>query len=104
MKITTTPFDGKSVIKVEGDLQISFVAAAKPDFLAVLDTEGDLLFDLSDVGECDTAGVQLLLMVLKSAKAKGNRRVTFSHSASFQAAADRIGIPAECFEYEKETR
>jgi len=98
MNITTTSLNGKSIVKIEGDLTINFVAAAKADLVAGLATEGDILLDLSEVGECDTAGVQLLLMASASARSKGKRFATFAQSASFEAAAQRIGIPAGCFD------
>jgi anti-sigma B factor antagonist/stage II sporulation protein AA (anti-sigma F factor antagonist) len=98
MNITTNQENGKLVIKIEGDLLIAGVADAKPLITSALAAGQEILLDLSDVGECDTAGIQLLLMARASALAQGKRLVTSSQSASFRAAVERIGVPVGCFE------
>jgi anti-sigma B factor antagonist len=98
MRITVTEADGMSVVRFEGDLRIASVADAKPELVAVLASRGGIQFDLSALGECDTAGIQLLLMACTSARAKGKRCITLSHTAAFRTALDRVGIPVECFE------
>ncbi len=98
MQITLGQADGMSVLRIAGDLRIASVAEAKPDLVALLAAGTDTLFDLSMLGECDTAGIQLLLMTCASLRAKGRRCVTTGATAAFQAALDRIGIPVACFE------
>jgi len=100
MQITVTQTDGVSVVKVDGDLRIGSVADAKPDLLAMLATGNEFRLDLGRLGECDTAGLQLLLMACASVRAKGKRVVTIRHTAEFRAALDRIGIPLEYFEFQ----
>ena len=98
MKIIATQADGKTTITIDGDLLISAVAEAKEPLLAALATGRTIEVDLSKVGECDTAGLQLLLMARASARAQGQRFVATTQSATFRAAALRAGIPATCFE------
>ncbi len=98
MKITTTHVDGKSVLKIEGELRIATVADAKPEFVAPLAASGNVQVDLSGLGQCDTAGIQLLLMACASARANGKRFMTLGHTAAFRAALDRAGIPVEFLE------
>jgi anti-sigma B factor antagonist len=99
MRIKLTQADGRSVIRIDGDLRIACVADARPDLVAALAADGEIQLDLGALGECDTAGIQLLLMASASARAGGRRCVTIAHTPAFRAALDRIGIPALCFEF-----
>lgn len=100
MQITVTQADGVSVVKFDGDLRINSVADAKPELVAMLSTGDEFRLDLGRLGECDTAGLQLLLMTCASARAKGKRVVTIRHTVSFRTALDRVGIPVECFAFQ----
>ena len=99
MKITTTQVDGKSLLKIAGELRIGSVADAKTAILASLADSSELQLDLSEVDQCDTAGIQLLLMTCASARARGKRFVTLGHTAALQAALTRAGIPVELLAY-----
>jgi ABC-type transporter Mla MlaB component len=103
MKITTTQKDGKSVIKIEGDLLVSTVADAKPDLVAILEKGDDIFLDLGEIGEVDTGGVQLLLMIRTSAMNRGKRFAALAQSASIRAMLERIGIPSRYFEDQERT-
>jgi anti-anti-sigma regulatory factor len=98
MKITTSQTDGATVIKIEGDLLIAGVADAKPAIVSALAAADETRLDLGGIEECDTAGVQLLLMVRASLLARGKPFVTTAQSASFQAAVQRVGVPGGCFD------
>jgi anti-anti-sigma regulatory factor len=97
MQINVTQTDDGSIVAIVGELRLAAVADAKPDLVAALATQGALKLDLSDLGDCDTAGLQLLLMTCASARAKGKRCVTVGHTAAFRAALDRVGIAAASF-------
>ena len=62
-------------LTLAGELTIQTAAQKKVGLLAFLDrtagAQADLELDLSDVTELDTAGVQLLLMVRREARAQG---------------------------------
>jgi anti-anti-sigma regulatory factor len=100
MQITVTRADGVSVVSVDGDLRIGSVADAKPELVAMLAGGDEFQLDLAGLGECDTAGLQLLLMTCASVRAKGKRIVTIRHASSFRAALDRAGIPVGYFEFQ----
>lgn len=105
MTITTTQADGITTLKVEGDLLIGGVADAKSAIIAALAAGGDIHLDLSEIGNSDTAGLQLLLMARASARTQGKRFETTSSSpTSFRAAVERAGIPVACFECQEGTR
>jgi anti-sigma B factor antagonist len=98
VKITTTQADGRSALRIEGDLRIASVADAKAEIVAAFAACGAVQLDLSELGQCDTAGIQLLLMASVSARASGKGFELIGHTALFRAALDRVGIPVECFE------
>ena len=60
---------------------LASVADAKPELVAALAAGGNIALDLSELGECDTAGIQLLLMACASARAKGRRLQTIGQTA-----------------------
>lgn len=97
MHITTTQAGGKITIRIEGDLAIAEVAAAKAELVAALASGSALELDLGDIGACDTAGVQLLLMVRASARGQGKSLAAPRQSPAFQASLDRVGIPTGLF-------
>lgn len=98
MKITTSRVDGTSTIKIEGDLVISGVAEAKPEIVAAIAEATTIELDLGGIDECDTAGLQMLLMARASTFALGKRMVATIQSSAFQSALERVGIPAGCFD------
>jgi anti-anti-sigma factor len=98
MKITTARVDGTAIVSIAGELRIATVADAKPGLVAALATCDEIQVDLSGIAQCDTAGIQLLLMACASARAKGKRFATMNHPAWFGAALERVGIPLDCFE------
>ena len=100
MKVTTTQHDGRSTVNIQGDLLISTVGGLKAPLLAALGTGKAVELDLSAVRGCDTAGVQLLLMVRASARAKGTAFAIGATSASVQSASLQSGVVFEdlaCF-------
>ena len=100
MQIKVAQTDGTSVVTIAGDLRIGCVADAKPDLVAVLAIGTAIQLDLAKLGECDTAGLQLLLMACASARAKRQGFATIGHTAAFRAALERIGIPMACLEFQ----
>jgi len=104
MQIKVTQTDGRSVVAIAGDLRIGSVADAKPQLVVALATHSEIQLDLSELGECDTAGLQFLLMACASARAKGQAFATTGHTAALRTALDRAGIPVECLEFQPATR
>jgi anti-anti-sigma regulatory factor len=98
MPITTTHAEGLATITVEGGLLIGGVADGKPAIVAALAAAGEILLDLDGIDGCDTAGIQLLLMIRASARIQGKRLTTTPLSGAFQTALARRGIPLSCFE------
>lgn len=95
VKVTTTETDGATILGISGDLRIATVADAKLQLVTVLAAYDEIQVDLSEVGQCDTAGIQLLLMARASACAKGKRWMPKGHTDSLRVTLDRIGISVE---------
>ena len=104
MAIMVTEADGVSIVRIEGDLRIGGVAEAKAGLAGLLASGNDIQLDLAALAACDTAGIQLLLMMAASVCAKGRKFSTVSATDAFQAALNRIGIPVEYFLYGTDVR
>jgi anti-anti-sigma regulatory factor len=94
MEIVSSGTDGDEVHRLVGSLRLAGVAAAAAALLALLAQGRALRLDLAAIDECDTAGVQLLLMARASARARGTRFAAVGHSAALHAALARVGIAA----------
>lgn len=65
---------------VDDEMTIYTAAALKPALLDPLDKATEVDVDLSRVGECDTAGFQLLVLLKREAAAGGKRVLFTGHS------------------------
>ena len=95
MQITMTQSNGRSAVKIRGNLRISGVASAKMALVDAFNTSNGVELDLCDIGSCDTAGVQVLLMARASARASGREFLIRATSVSFEAALLQAGISLE---------
>ena len=65
MKITKKEKKRKTEIKIKGSLSIYEVSSLKEELLTCLKSNKSLSLDLSEVSECDTAGIQILYSALR---------------------------------------
>ncbi len=78
--------------EVAGDLTIYTAAEAKAALTAALERHAELEVRLDEVGEIDTAGVQILLLLAREAEHLA-RAVRFSsHSLAVQDLLDLYGL------------
>jgi len=68
------------ILRVEDDLTILNAVALREQFKSALSEDGPLLLDLSNVGEMDTAGFQLLAALRNGASSKGRTFRIIAHS------------------------
>lgn len=83
--MTTSPFT------LGGEWTISYAAALHEQLRDAV-AAGHLHWDLSNVTECDSAGVQLLLAACHSAQAQGNALLIQPASAAVQSSLQRYGL------------
>lgn len=77
---------------IHDELTVYEAGALRLRLLEFLQREGELRIDLSQVGVCDTAGVQLLCSLHKSASAAG-RKLRFERpSALLLETLDTLGL------------
>jgi anti-anti-sigma factor len=71
---------GRSVVKLKGELTIFQAADLKAELLMCLNQgeRRDVEFDLAQVTEIDSTGVQLMLMLKREAQ-KQDKALTFTH-------------------------
>ncbi|MBA3997303.1 MAG: anti-sigma B factor antagonist [Candidatus Accumulibacter sp.] len=69
--------EGRCIASIEGELSIYTAYDLKRELLALLDRHQHLELDLSAVGELDTAGCQILVLLRREA-GKQSKELTFS--------------------------
>ena len=77
------------------DLTIYHALEQKNALLAALAGTDDLELDLMHVGEIDTAGLQLLILLKKEAQRAGKTISIVAHSQSVRAVIDFCKLAAE---------
>lgn len=90
MKLTSHP-DGAGglSVHVEGDLTIYEAAETRASLLALVDGARAVELDLADVGDIDSAGLQLLLA---TARTLGGRLSLVGASAAVTEAIGLLGL------------
>jgi anti-anti-sigma factor len=81
-------------ISLTEDLTIYHALEQKQTLLDALATTNDLELDLSQVGEMDTAGLQLLILLKKEAQTAGKRVSIVAHSQSVRSVIDFCNVAA----------
>jgi len=91
MGITVDIVANRSIVKVDGEMTIFQAADLKSELLLCLGQNNlrEVEFDLSQVTEIDTSGVQLMLM-LKHEAQKAEKTLAFTHHS--QVVLDVIDI------------
>jgi len=79
-------------LKIEGSLSVYEVAELREKILAYLEKNKDMILDLEEVTECDTAGIQLLYSARKIAEEEGKTFTVTSASDPVFEAITRIGL------------
>jgi ABC-type transporter Mla MlaB component len=92
-----TQTDGILRVECQSELCVMDVAQARDEILPLLPGCTGIMLELADIAECDTAGIQFLLMLRASAQAASIPLSASPLSLCFQDAIDRAGIPAFCF-------
>ncbi len=92
MSLTGEETQGQTCLKIEGALSVYEVAELREKILAYLEKNKELILDLDEVTECDTAGIQLLYSARKTAEEEGKTFTVTSASDPVFEAITRIGL------------
>lgn len=79
---------------IDRDLTIYHAAELKAEMLAALEQTDELDLDLSSVGEMDTAGLQLLILVKREAARLGKAMRIVVHSPAVREVIDFFNMAA----------
>ena len=85
----------RQLLSLTEDLTIYHALEQKNALLAALAGTDDLELDLMHVGEIDTAGLQLLILLKKEAQRAGKTISIVAHSQSVRAVIDFCKLAAE---------
>lgn len=81
-------------VRIEHDLTIYNAAALKEQLLESLGATQVLELDLSQVGEIDSSGVQLLILAKRESLREGRRLSIVAHSPAVRETIDFFNIAA----------
>jgi anti-anti-sigma factor len=79
-------------LAIAGELTIYRAAELCAQLREAVAPAGDLVLDLAEVTECDTAGVQLLLAVARALEERGSRLLLAGTSAPVRDALKTLGL------------
>jgi anti-anti-sigma factor len=92
--IQVTKHGGQVRLKLVGELTIYTVRQAQQELLAQLAKHPSLELDLSGIDEFDTAGVQLLYWLRRTASARGAQIPLLHHSPAVVEVLDLLDLTA----------
>ncbi|MDF3933768.1 STAS domain-containing protein [Pseudomonas citronellolis] len=95
LEISGRDATGRLSCRLRGEFNIYHAARLKDELLALLDAHQDLELDLGDADECDTSGVQILLLLKRTARARGKRLALVNHSSSVLEAMELLNLVSE---------
>jgi anti-sigma B factor antagonist len=93
--ITFDIVDGVCHARIDGELTIYSAAACRDQLQACLADCRAAEFDLSGVGEIDSAGVQLLIQAKREGAARGAPVRLVAHSAAVQEIIDLFQLAGQ---------
>ena len=85
----------RQLLSLTEDLTIYHALEQKHRLLDSLGSTDELELDLMQVGEIDTAGLQLLILLKKEAQRTGKHLSIVAHSQSVRAVIDFCNLAAE---------
>lgn len=81
-------------LTVREDMTIYHALDLKQRLISALETSNDLELDLAQVGEIDTAGLQLLILAKREAARCGKAMTIVAHSPAVQQTLDFCQLTA----------
>ena len=85
----------RELLSLVDDLSIYHALEQKQMLLAVLSGADEIELDLTQVGEIDSAGLQLLILLKKEAQRAGKRLAIVAHSQAVRSTIEFCNLAAE---------
>jgi anti-anti-sigma factor len=95
LELRPTRHHGQPGLELSGELTIYTAAQARQELSECLARDPDLALNLSGIEEIDTAGVQLLVWLKRTAAAQGQVLVLAHHSPAVVAVLDLLKVTGE---------
>jgi anti-anti-sigma factor len=95
-KMTSTPAVNNDALRIDGEMTIYRAVELKEMLFASAAASRATALDLSAVTELDTAGVQLLLLAQRAARARGVELTLQAPSAAALEVLQRLGLEQMC--------
>ncbi len=92
--ISQTTADGATRVTIEGDFSIYHAAEIKQHLIDGIRANPVLELDLSQVGEMDTAGFQLLALAKQESERRGSTLRVVGHSAAVREVIEFFNMVA----------
>ena len=92
MTTTASGDTPREAIRIEGEMTIYRAAELKPVLLAPLNDNSPVAVDLSGVAEIDSAGIQLLMLMKKTALERGGMLSFTGHSPAVIEAIELLNL------------
>jgi anti-sigma B factor antagonist len=93
MPLKHTVHDGHLLISISGGLTIFQASERKPELLhALTSAQQRIVLDLAGVDEIDTAGVQLLLLLLREVRSHGRELDIAAYSPAVLSVFDLLQL------------
>ncbi len=78
---------------IAGELSIRSAAQLHKDLAGALDRGPEVVLDLAQVSSCDTAALQLLFSLVRTANLRGKQARIAALSLAVEEAAAALGLP-----------
>ncbi|MCY1360163.1 anti-anti-sigma factor [compost metagenome] len=85
----------RPLLAIQGELNIYHAARLKDELLQALAIHVELEVDLGEVEDCDSCGVQLLLLLKREARRQDKRLTLVNHSACVTEVIDLLNLVSE---------
>jgi anti-anti-sigma factor len=84
----------ETTVRLDGELSIYRAAELKPVLLEALAAGGALHLELSEVSELDSAGLQLLMLLKRTAQQRGQQLRLSGHSPAVLEVVELLDLGA----------
>ena len=92
MTFTIEKKDGEAILKIKGAMSVYEIANIRDELAACFKSHDRVILDVDEVGNCDTAGVQLMLSAFGTAENTGKTFEVRGASDSVRKSVVDLGL------------
>lgn len=85
----------RALVAVRGELSIFHAARLRDELFEALSGHPELDIDLGEVEDCDSSGIQLLLMLKREARRQDKRLALFNHAPCIADVIELLNLGTE---------